>query len=119
MAMVSDAHHVADLGTQIALSPAQDIRTIVDLVQRLTASVNQSAPVTIDATALETGDLTLVQAVIAAWQSSRSLGLAFHIQDGGALARLMSRCGLDDDTLTSILSAKDEALHEQDDPVRR
>ncbi len=87
----------------VSLAAAVDIRNIGELADRLKGCLAGTMDVDVDAQALVSGDVTLVQVLAAAGRTAAERGVSFRVVNAGpGLAALFDRCGIDAARLSFI-----------------
>lgn len=80
----------------LALAAISDIRSCVEFRQQVIDSQDSAGSVVIDAGALQSGDVTCIQILVAAAKSAQRLGGAVEVINAGpAFMGMLSRCGID------------------------
>lgn len=79
---------------ELVLDPVVTIKNVRQVADRIGAVLLAGRDLTIRAADLESGDVTLVQLLIAAQKSAAARGCGCRVEDPSpALAALMHRCG--------------------------
>lgn len=81
---------------ELVLDPAVTIRNAREVAERISGLLVPGRDLAIRAADLETGDVTLVQILVAARKTAAERGCRLRVDDPSpALTALMRRCGVD------------------------
>lgn len=94
--MIMEASSEEAACVAVPLAAAVDIRNIGELADRIKACIAGATALDVDAQALVSGDVTLVQVLAAAGKTAAERGIPFRVVNAGPdLAALLDRCGVD------------------------
>lgn len=80
---------------ELPLGPSVTIRNAREVAGRIAECLRSGRDITIDAAGIESGDVTLIQILVAARKSAARRGRRLEIEaPSPALTALMRRCGL-------------------------
>lgn len=80
---------------ELALGPSVTIRNVREVAERIAELLSTGRDITINAAETESGDVTLIQILVAARKSAAARGCRLAIEaPSPAFAALVRRCGL-------------------------